>query len=230
MVLENNLRSLCQQFGVDFTAFLSDLNATHVEELTLFDLQTIAQEYHVDLQAMLFKPLFCTPDLQKKLSQIQLLVLDIDGVMTDGGMYYTENGDQLKKFNTKDGMGIMNLTKQGFQVAIISSGFVSNVVQKRADMLGIQHCVVSRGNKLDILNDILRKLNMDYKHVAMIGDDINDLEIMQKIPIAVCPKDAVAKVKKHANIILNTSGGNGCVREFIDNFLCPSKNIQKNIH
>jgi len=219
MVLENNLRGLFNKFGVDYTSILSEFNVNDVYELSIFDLQTIAQEYEVDLQAMLFKPLFCPPDLRKKLAQIQLLVLDVDGVMTDGGMYFTENGDQFKKFNTKDGMGIINLTRKNFNVAIISSGFVNKAVQQRAKLLGIQHCIVSRGNKLEILNELLDDLNINYKNVAMIGDDINDLEVMKKIAIAACPKDAVTEVKKYAHIILNALGGCGCVREFIDNYL-----------
>lgn len=219
MLLEENIKGLCSRFGVDYVGFLSDMGVENVHELSVFDLKAVAEEYDVDLYALLFKPLFPLPHLQNKLNKIKLLVLDVDGVMTDGGMYFTENGDQFKKFNTKDGMAIIQLTKNNFQIAIISSGFVSNTVKKRAEMLGIQHCIVTRENKLDVLTRLLEELKLDISQTAIIGDDINDLDIMCKVAIAACPKDAVQEVKQYAHIILNTNGGQGCVREFIDTYL-----------
>lgn len=218
-MLEENIKGLCSKNGIDFVEFMSDLGVDSVQELTMFDLQAISEEYEVDLYALLFKPLFPIIRLRNKLNNIQLLVLDVDGVMTDGGMYFTENGDQIKKFNTKDGMAILGLTKRNFPVAIISSGFVSNTVQKRAEMLGIQHCYVTRESKLSVLKTLLSELNLEMNQVAMIGDDINDLEVMQQIAIAACPRDAVQEIKRNSHIILNATGGNGCVREFIDTYL-----------
>jgi YrbI family 3-deoxy-D-manno-octulosonate 8-phosphate phosphatase len=160
------------------------------------------------------------PELFKaKLDKIKLLILDVDGVMTDGGMYVSENGDQMKRYNTQDGMGIMHLTKSNFQVGIISSGFTNNMVQKRAELLGIQHCYVGRDPKIEILNDWCKKLDLKLDEVAIIGDDINDLEIMKNVGLAVCPSNAVNSVKSICQIILSKKGGDGCVREFIDNFL-----------
>jgi len=219
MMLEENIKGLCSKNGIDFVEFLSDLGVDNVQELTMFDLQAISEEYEVDLYALLFKPLFPIIHLKNKLNNIRLLILDVDGVMTDGGMYFTENGDQIKKFNTKDGMAIMGLTKKNFPVAIISSGFVGNTVQKRAEMLGIQHCFVTRESKISVLKDLLKELNLEMNQVAMIGDDINDLEVMQQIAIAACPRDAVQEIKRSSHIILNTNGGQGCVREFIDTYL-----------
>ncbi|HLU87005.1 MAG TPA: HAD family hydrolase [Taishania sp.] len=223
MLLEENLKGLCSKFGVDYVGFLSDMGVENPNELTVFDIKAIAEEYEVDLYSLMFKPLFPIYRLKSKLNKIKLLVLDVDGVMTDGGMYFTENGDQIKKFNTKDGMAIMQLTKVNFQVAIISSGFVSNAIQKRAEMLGIQHCVVTREKKIDVLKSIVDKLQLDLSQVAIIGDDINDLEVMQHVGIAACPKDAVLDVKAKCHIVLNTEGGKGCVREFIDNYLSTIK-------
>ena len=219
MFLEGNIKGLCSKFGIDYVEFLSDLGVENPQELSIFDLRAIAEEYDVDLYALLFKPLFPLAHLQHKLNNIKLLVLDVDGVMTDGGMYFTENGDQFKKFNTKDGMAIIQLTKNNFQLAIISSGFVSNTVKARAELLGIQHCVVTRENKLTVLNRLLEELKLDVSQVAMIGDDINDLEVMRTVAIAACPRDAVQEVKQHAHIVLNTDGGKGCVRDFIDTYL-----------
>lgn len=219
MLLEENIKGLCSKYGIDFVAFLSDLGVENVHELSVFDLKAVAEEYEVDLYGLLFKPLFPLSHLKQKLAQIKLLILDVDGVMTDGGMYFAESGDQMKKFNTKDGMAVIHLTKNNFQVAIISSGFVSNAVKSRADILGIQNCIVTRENKMDVLKRLIEELNISFSQVAIIGDDVNDLEVMKNVGIAACPSDAVLEVKQHAHIILNTKGGYGCVREFIDNYL-----------
>jgi YrbI family 3-deoxy-D-manno-octulosonate 8-phosphate phosphatase len=148
-----------------------------------------------------------------------LLILDVDGVMTDGGMYWTESGDQIKKFNTKDGLGIIGLTKKGFKVGIISSGFTKIMVQKRAELLGISHCYVGQQAKMEILKTWCDELGIELKHVAIIGDDVNDLEVMTHVGLAACPSDAVNEVKSVCSIILTTKGGEGCIREFIDAYL-----------
>jgi YrbI family 3-deoxy-D-manno-octulosonate 8-phosphate phosphatase len=219
MHLEQNLKGLCVKFGIDFEDFLNDLDVENVHELTVYDLEAVCEEYEVDLLSLLFKPMF-RPELFKvKLDKIKLLILDVDGVMTDGGMYVSENGDQMKRYNTQDGMGIMHLTKSNFQVGIISSGFTNNMVQKRAELLGIQNCYVGRDPKIEILKDWCKKLNLKLEEVAIIGDDINDLEIMKNVGLAVCPSNAVNSVKSICHIILSKKGGDGCVREFIDNYL-----------
>lgn len=210
---------MCDKFGLDLVEFLSDLGVDSVYELSVSDLEIICDEYETDLQSMLFNYPFKSSRLDNKLSQIKLLVLDVDGVMTDGGMYFSEEGDQLKKFNTKDGMAIIHLTKKDFQVAIISSGFKGEAIKRRSEMLGIQHCSVSRDPKIDTLMDICAKLNIGLENVAIIGDDINDMEIMLKAGLSACPKDAVRSVKSVVDVILNSEGGRGCVREFIDLYL-----------
>ncbi len=219
MHLEQNIKGLCNKFGIEFDDFLSDLDVENVHELTVYDLEAVCEEYEVDLLALLFKPMFRPELFKDKLSKIKLLILDVDGVMTDGGMYVSENGDQMKRYNTQDGMGIMHLTKSGFQVGIISSGFTNNMVQKRAELLGIQHCYVGRDPKLEILNDWCQKLNFKLDEVAIIGDDINDLEVIKNSGLAVCPANAVNSVKTQCHIVLSKKGGDGCVREFIDNYL-----------
>ena len=157
-----------------------------------------------------------------KLAKIKLLILDVDGVMTDGGMYFTENDDQFKKFNTKDGMGIIELTKTKLvEVGIISSAFKGNAVRNRAEMLGITRCYVGRDSKISVLETWLEELGITINQVAIIGDDVNDLPIMKKAGFSACPSDAVQVVKKHVDLILSSKGGHGCIREFIDNFLLP---------
>ncbi len=222
MFLEKNIRGLCDKFGLDFEEFLADLEVESVDELSVSDLEVICDEYEVDLHALLFNHPFKSNHFKDKLAKIKLLVVDVDGVMTDGGMYFTENGDQMKKFNAKDGMAIMHLTKNDFQVAIISSGFKAEAVQKRAEMLGIQHCSVSRDPKMETLKAICSDLKIGLENVAIIGDDINDLEVMKNVGFSVCPADAVHVVKSNVDIILNKKGGEGCVREFIDHYVLSS--------
>ena len=219
MHLEQNIKGLCAKFGVDFNEFLNDLNADNVLELSMFDLQAICEEYEVDLLSLLFKPMFKPALFREKLAQIKLLILDVDGVLTDGGMYVSENGDQQKRFHTHDGMALLHLAKMGVEVGIISSGFTSQIVQSRAALLGIQKCYVGREPKMQILQQWCTEMGIELSQVAIIGDDINDLEIMKNVGLAVCPANAVSIVKSNCHIILAKKGGDGCVREFIDTYL-----------
>jgi YrbI family 3-deoxy-D-manno-octulosonate 8-phosphate phosphatase len=223
MLLEQNIQGLCKKFGIHFDDFKLDMEIDHVGELTLHDLEAICEEYEVDLHAMLFKPMFQPMHLKEKLQKIRCLVLDVDGVMTDGGMYFTEQGDQFKKYNTKDGMALLEIGRLGMEVAIISSGFTQEMVQARANMLGIKHCFVTREPKLEVMKTLCHDLGIELEHVAVIGDDINDLEIIKASGISACPIDAVEDVKKHAQIILTKKGGRGCVREFVDNYLMAKR-------
>lgn len=219
MFLEQNIKGICDKYGVDFLDFLGDLNVENTKELSLFDLEAICEENTIDLHSLLFKPMFKTNSFKTKLAKIKLLILDVDGVMTDGGMYFTEKGDQIKKYNTKDGMAILHLTKNEFQVGIISSGFSDNMVKKRAEMLGIQNCYVGRDEKIEILSNYCKELSIQLENVAIIGDDINDLEIIKNVGFSACPADAMDVVKTNVDVILNKKGGEGCVREFIDSYL-----------
>lgn len=160
-----------------------------------------------------------TMDVYAKAKEIKLLILDVDGVMTDGGMYFTENGDQFKKYNTKDGMGIIHLTKKGFQIGIISSGFKGEAVKSRAELLGIQNFYLGRGKKMDVLQEWCTRMDITLDQVAMIGDDVNDLPVLKSIGLSICPSNAVKVVREASDIILEQKGGEGCVREFIDEFL-----------
>ncbi len=217
--LETNIKGLCAKFGVDFQQFLADFDIDNVGELSILDLEAVAEEYEEDLYALLFKPLFVFEHLKAGLAKIKLIILDVDGVLTDGGMYYTENGDQIKKFNTKDGMAIMKAKEKGLIFGIISSGFTNHMVQNRATTLGIEKVYVGRESKLSVLQAWCEEMKISMEEVAIIGDDINDLSIMEVVGIKACPKDAVNRVKIAADIVLKTNGGNGVVREFIDNFI-----------
>lgn len=149
----------------------------------------------------------------------KLLILDVDGVLTDGGMYYTESGDEFKKFNTKDGLAIQRVIKNyGLVCGIISNGHLTQLIQKRADLLGIQYCYVGPAKKIEVLNDWCAQLQLDLHQVAYIGDDVNDLECMLKVAYSACPNDAVDKIKAIAHLQLKRNGGDACVREFLDSY------------
>ena len=221
--LEQNIRGICAKFGLDFESFLGDFQVESVTEIPLVELEAITEEYELDLHALLFKPLFKNEYLTEKLAKIKLLILDVDGVMTDGGMIFSENADQQKKFNTKDGMGIIEVVKKGeVEVGIISSGFTGGLVHKRAEMLGMKRCYVGRDSKISVLESWIEEMQISLEEVAIIGDDINDLSIMRVAGFSACPADAVEVVKKQVDVILSLKGGQGCVREFIDNYLLPA--------
>ena len=220
MILELNIKGLCKTHGIKFDDFLADLDVDNVHELSIYDLEAICEEYELDLQALLFRPLFSQASLDKKIQKLKMLILDVDGVLTDGGMYVSEKGDQMKRYHTHDGLALLELGKsKKLTLGILSSGFTEHMVQDRAALLGIEHVYVGREPKLDILNIWCAELGYSLDEVAIIGDDLNDLPVMQAAGLAVCPASAVSKVKSVADIILSRKGGDACVREFIDNYL-----------
>ena len=150
---------------------------------------------------------------------IKFLVLDVDGVLTDGGMYYSNSGDEFKKFNTKDGMGIKLAIKQGIKIAFLSNGKNTALISNRAALLGVEYVYVGFDNKMKVLKEWMNELKLEFSDIAYIGDDINDAEVISHVGLSACPADAVKSIKEKVNIILTIKGGEGCVREFIDNYL-----------
>ena len=149
-------------------------------------------------------------------SDIKFLVLDVDGVMTDGGMYYTESGEEFKRFDTKDGRGIIELQKSGIPVGLISSGFKSKIIEGRSKTLGIEHYYVGTDAKINILTQWCEQLGFDLQQVAYIGDDVNDRDIIKAVGLSACPADAVPVIKEIVTVVLKKNGGYGCIREFIE--------------
>jgi N-acylneuraminate cytidylyltransferase len=150
--------------------------------------------------------------------QIKLFVTDVDGVLTDAGMYYDENGNELKKFNTHDGMGFKLLREKGIKTAIITSEN-TNIVKNRAKKLKVDYLYQGRlhQGKLDAVKEICKQENIELGKVAYIGDDINDKELLEQVSLFACPRNAVDTIKSIPNIIkLKKAGGNGAVREFIE--------------
>ena len=151
-------------------------------------------------------------ELQQRLSQVKLLALDVDGVLTDGGLYYTETGEELKKFNVKDGMGLKLLMQAGIEVAIITNSN-SPSVWHRAKKLGISHVFVDIDEKLPILESLCSQLGLTLQQVAYVGDDINDIPILKQV---ACPLTVADAIKQNQNLAIYTTkatGGNGAVRE-----------------
>lgn len=150
--------------------------------------------------------------------KIKLFLSDVDGVMTDAGMYYTESGDEFKKFNTHDGMGFQLLREAGIKTGIITTED-TKIVERRATKLKVDYLYQGKGfgSKLQAALEICTKENISLQEVAYIGDDINCIELLNAVGIAACPANAVEKVKKINNIIqLNIKGGDGAVRAFIE--------------
>ena len=157
--------------------------------------------------------------------KIKMLIVDVDGTLTDGGVYVDENGKETKKFNAKDGIGMMELQKNGVEVGIISNSERGGAILSRAKYLGIKHIYIGDDPKQKVLENWIKSKNITLEHIAFIGDDINDLGIINMVQFSACPKDAVDLIKKKVSIILNTCGGDGCVREFSDLYLRKNKNI-----
>lgn len=147
---------------------------------------------------------------------IKLFLSDIDGTLTDGGMYYSENGDELKKFNTRDGMGLTMLREKGIKVGIITSED-RELNQRRANKLKLDFFYQgkSNGGKLSVAQDICKKMGISMQEIAYIGDDVNCIELLSSVGMAACPADADERVKAIPGIhIMTKKGGEGCVREF----------------
>lgn len=152
--------------------------------------------------------------------KIKFLSLDIDGVLTDGGIYISEKGEATKKFNVKDGLGIRNAIEHGIQVGFITAGVKGHaLVEERARILGVKYVHSGKDEKLDVLKKWCKELNIQLEEVAHIADDINDFNILSAVGLSACPADAVDKVTKVVQIILKKKGGEGCVREFIDKYI-----------
>ena len=149
---------------------------------------------------------------------VKLLILDVDGVLTDGGLYFDDNGSELKRFNALDGHGIKMLRNFGIEIAIISARSAACVAH-RMKGLGIEHYYPGQSNKAKTYKQLLSKLNMDSKHVAYVGDDVIDLPVMSKVALPIAVANAHDFVKEHAIAITNKSGGHGAVREVCDALL-----------
>lgn len=154
-------------------------------------------------------------DISNKLEDIKLIITDIDGVWTDGGLYYTADGMVMKKFYVRDGMGVVLFRNAGLEVAIIS-GDDSEIIKTRARKLRIELCYTGIEHKTISLNEIMQKRNLKKENIAYIGDDVNDLEILPFVGLSACPCDACDEMLESVDYICKKPGGKGAFREIVD--------------
>ena len=153
--------------------------------------------------------------LRSRLEQIRIVATDVDGVLTDAGMYYSESGDEWKKFNTRDGMGIKLLQKAGFVTAIVTQER-TKLVARRAEKLAIPELHQGVMDKLSLLREMAARHGLSLSQVAYIGDDVNDLEALQAVGFSAAPADGMAAIRAAVDYICKKKGGEGCVREIAE--------------
>ena len=156
--------------------------------------------------------------INNKIPNIKMFLTDSDGCLTDGGMYYSENGDELKKFNTRDGMGFSLLKQAGILTGIVTGENVE-IVRKRAAKLNLDICKCGIKDKLTCIKEICNEYNISLENIAYIGDDINDLQVIESVGFGCCVNDAEEVVKSKAKYITSRKGGEGAIRE-VANIVC----------
>jgi len=154
-------------------------------------------------------------DLRNTIKNIKLLVLDVDGVLTDSSLYYGKDGEALKKFNVRDGQGIKLAQSYDLEVAVVSAR-ECEIVKNRCSELGIQHIYQHCYDKSKKINELAKELKLALKEIAYIGDDILDVPPLEIVGLPICPKDAHPSALSKAKLITETCGGASCVREIID--------------
>jgi 3-deoxy-D-manno-octulosonate 8-phosphate phosphatase (KDO 8-P phosphatase) len=155
------------------------------------------------------------PLLRERAERIRMLVLDVDGVLTDGRLYFDSQGNEMKAFNTRDGLGIKALQKHDTVLAIIT-GRQSDIVSQRASQLGIEHVYQGRDDKLNAFNELLSDTGMDEQNICYAGDDWIDIPVLDRVGLAVTVADADDVVKNRVHWVTSRNGGCGAVREICD--------------
>jgi len=154
-------------------------------------------------------------------SKIKMLVLDMDGVLTDSGIYLFNDGKQARRFHAKDGEGIKQLVNKGVKVAILTGSREEGIVSKRSKMMHISPDLVSidTKDKLEVLQAWSKQEGVSLDEMAYIGDDTPDIPVLQAVGLSACPNDAIPQVKAVVDIVLERDGGQACVREFLEHLL-----------
>src|SRR5437016_8082892 len=160
--------------------------------------------------------------LQARLRRVRLVAMDVDGVLTESGMYYTESGDELKKFHVRDGMGIKLLQAAGLVTAFITREKTA-IVERRGQKLAVPEVHQGVDDKLAVLTTLAQKYGLTLEQVAYIGDDVNDLEALHAVGFSTAPADAMPSVLKAVHYICTKKGGAGAVREIADLILASRK-------
>lgn len=150
--------------------------------------------------------------------KIDLIALDVDGVMSDGRLLYTSSGEELKEFNTQDGLGLAIAHGAGIKLAIIT-GRKSAMVERRGKELGFDHIIMNCRNKSKVIKDLAEKEQIDLENIAFMGDDLNDLGAMKIVGLPMTPANGRLENKKLAKLVTEASGGEGAVREAVEYIL-----------
>lgn len=156
--------------------------------------------------------------LRRRLRRIRLLVLDVDGVLTDGGLWFDAEGRLSKRFDVRDGLGIRLLQQAGLEIALLSGG-QGGATEVRARQLGIQHCLVGIKDKPDALGHLQQQLGVEAEETAFVGDDLNDLAVRPVVGLLLAPSDACRPVRRGADAVMQRKGGHGAVRELAERLL-----------
>tara|TARA_B100000989_G_scaffold298883_1_gene290722 strand:+ start:11222 stop:11782 length:561 start_codon:yes stop_codon:yes gene_type:complete len=159
---------------------------------------------------------------RKALANIKLIILDADGVLTDGSLYYGKTGELIKKFDVKDGLGIKFLQKNMIDVAIISGG-AEGAINIRAKNLSINHCLTNAKDKTKEVKFLRKTYQCKIEEVAFLGDDLNDLVVKKEVGLLIATNDASPILKKRSDLILDKKGGDGAVRELSERILSRSQ-------
>jgi len=161
-------------------------------------------------------------DVEERSKRVKLLLMDCDGVLTDGRLYFSENGEELKTFHVRDGQGIVSWHRAGFKSGIIS-GRSSRIVEVRAAELGIEFVRQGVSDKSAVCRELARLAGVDLDEVAFVGDDSPDVELMKAVGFAAAVADAVNEVKEVAHFKTKKKGGRGAVREIVDLLLAAKR-------
>ena len=165
-------------------------------------------------------------ELQDQLKQVRLFGLDVDGVLTDGGVYILENGQEFRRFNIKDGLGLKRVMAIGINVVWISSG-TNPSIYHRAKQLGVRDVHLGVADKFVLLSELCNQKGTDLIQVAFMGDDLTDLDVMRHVGMACAPADAVENIRQVAAYVSDAPGGYGAVREVCD-LLVASQSSHEN--
>ena len=155
-------------------------------------------------------------ELIERVHRIKLVLTDCDGVLTDGGVYYSREGEEMKLFSVRDGMGVERLRRLVNIETGLVTGENSEIVRKRVEKLGIREYHPGSIEKLSVLKNIIRNRKLSAEEIAYIGDDSNDLEIMKQSGLSACPSDAFISIRETAHLIMENKGGHGAFREFAE--------------
>jgi len=195
--------------------YLSDIRKVLQQAILIDNItKNISQDYKPEIQNTEHK----TQHPAREIPKIKLFLTDVDGVLTNSGMYYSEMGDELKRFNTHDGMGLQLIRQKNIKTGIITSED-TKLVERRFQKLKLDYLYQGKreGGKLASAMEICKKEGVSLNEVAYIGDDVNCFELLSSVGLAACPSDAMETVKRIPNIIqLHSKGGEGCVREFVE--------------